>query len=97
MKNQANTIAAILNPDSVDVKENVLIATDKKVNGFDLSEDVLTYKVGDEKTFQKAVKFTGDLRVIPGSSSGDLTLSSTSDVFLVDDRGGKVSEANIHG
>lgn len=97
MKNQANTVAAILNPDSVDVKENVLIATEKKVNGLDLSEDVLTYKVGDEKTFQKAVKFTGDLQVIPDSSSGDLTLSSSSDVFLVDDRGDKVSEANIHG
>ena len=43
MKNEDHSVEPILNPDSVDVKKNVLTA--KKINNIDLSEDVLTYKV----------------------------------------------------
>ena len=51
MKNEDHSVEPILNPDSVDVKKNVLTA--KKINNIDLSEDVLTYKVRIENRFSE--------------------------------------------
>ena len=140
MKNEDHSVEPILNPDSVDVKKNVLTA--KKINNIDLSEDVLTYKVrfedqisevfsdmylhwlpfalkfikqdlhimyvvisfilftlfcqvNDEKTFKEAVTIVGDLNVIPGSSNGDLSIPSNSDLVLLNSNDVKISTVNI--
>ena len=57
MKNLAETVTPKLNPDSVNVKANVL--TSFEINDLDLSKDVLTYKTDDKKTFTKAVELSG--------------------------------------
>ena len=55
-----------------------------EINGVDLSEDVLTYKDGDMKTFINSLTITGDMKIVNGSSgSGDLNLLSN--LTLIDE------------
>merc|ERR1719318_1002747 len=67
-KNTSYTdVSPILKPDNLDVMGDVLMGEEVKLNNIDLSEDVLTYKEGDSKTFSNHVAITGDLVVVPGS------------------------------
>ena len=87
MKNMTYTdITTILNPDSMVAESDVLLPANIKINDVDLDMDALTFRTGDEKTFTNAVKITDGLNVVTGSGgSGNLTLSSSHDVNLIDD------------
>ena len=87
MKNMTyNDITTILNPDSMVAESDVLLPANIKINDVDLDMDALTFRTGDEKTFTNAVKITDGLNVVTGSGgSGNLTLSSSHDVNLIDD------------
>lgn len=67
----------MLSPDTTKVNENVLLDSGLMINGVDLSENVLTYKFGDMKTFTNSLTVTGDLKIVSGSSgAGDVNLNN---------------------
>ena len=65
------SIAATLNPDSVDALKNVV--TSSKINDLNLCSEVLTYT--NEKTFTSPITLSGDLTVVKGGDSGTGTLN----------------------
>ena len=99
MKNMTYTdITTILKPSSMAAESDVLLPANIKINSVDLDTDALTFRAGDEKTFTNAVKITDGLNVVPGDSgtgSGDLTLSSTHNVNLIDDTDATLYSVNI--
>ena len=86
-------------PITLDGEGNVVmtpLSPPVRINQVDLSEDVLTYKAGDEKTFTAAVIISGDLNVVPGDAgTGDLTIPTDSDIILVNDQNAEVIAVNI--
>ena len=97
MKNMTYTdITTILKPSSMAAESDVLLPANIKVNNVDLDTDALTFRAGDEKTFTNAVKITDGLNVVLGDSgSGDLTLSSTHNVNLIDDTDAILYSVNV--
>ena len=97
MKNMTYTdITTILKPSSMAAESDVLLPANIKINSVDLGTDALTFRAGDEKTFTNAVKITDGLNVVLGTAgSGDLTLSSTHDVNLIDDTDATLLSVNI--
>ena len=82
MRNASST-DVILNPENAHVAGHVQVQDGVKINGVDLSEDVLTYKDGDEKTMTESVTFTGDL-VLCEDCGGNLETQTDSNIILVD-------------
>ena len=96
MKNMTYTdITTILKPSSMAAESNVLLPANIKINSVDLDTDALTFRAGDEKTFTNAVKITDGLNVVPGDTSGNLTLSSTHNVNLIDETDAILYSVNI--
>ena len=97
MKNMTYTdITTILKPSSMAAESDVLLPANIKINNVDLDTDALTFRTGDEKIFTNAVKITDGLNVVPGDSgSGDLILSSTHNVNLIDDTDATLYSVNI--
>ena len=77
------TTTVVLNPQAADVLGHVEVEDTVKINGVDLSEDVLTYKEADEKTMTDSITLTGNL-VLCEDCGGDLETQSTSNIILVD-------------
>ena len=69
-------ISTVLSPDSANVDMAVLLNSGVRINSVDLSEDVLTYKAGDSKTFTRNLTVNGNMKIVNGASgSGDLNLN----------------------
>ena len=67
---------------TADVLGHIEVQDQVRINGVDLSKDVLTYKNADEKTMTEALTLTGNL-VLCNDCGGDLETQSTSNVILV--------------
>ena len=77
-------VTTVLNPSTMKASSNVILPANTKINTVDLDTDALTFRTNDEKTFTNHVKMTGGLKVVPGSTSGDLSIASAKDVVLLD-------------
>ena len=83
-------VTTLLNPSSMTANADVILADTKKINGVDLGVDALTFRAGDEKTFPQHVKVTGGLKVVPTTANtGDLTISSSHNVVLLNEANDK--------
>ena len=75
-------ITTVLSPDSVEVSSDVLLRSGVRINSVDLSEDVLTYKAGDTKTFTNSLTVNGNMKIVDGASGfGDLNLNDNLVLF----------------
>lgn len=77
-----DSISTVLSPDNATVKVKVMLDPGVEINGVDISENVLTYKDGDMKTFINNLTINGDMKIVNGSSEdGDVNLLSNLTLF----------------
>ena len=77
-----DSISTVLSPDNATVRMKVMLGPGVEINGVDLSENVLTYKDGDMKTFINNLTINGDMKIVSGSSEdGDVNLLSNLTLF----------------
>ena len=60
----------------------MLLRSRVRINSVDLSEEVLTYKAGDSKTFTNSLTVNGNMKIVDGASGlGDLNLNDNLALF----------------